>query len=191
MTRLAYPPSQRIEQLRLPYRDPLFRPQHLCLVFLQFRRDEPFGSGERLAPLVVRRHLREVGARHLDVVAEHAVVADLERPDAGPLALARLQRGDVLFATVAHVAQLVQLRVEPRPNRVPLGGLRRRTVHQCAGQLRRQICQHIKVVRRPLEQSSPFPAGYRIQGGGNLGQQPHGIPQTAQLPRRGPAHRGA
>ena len=49
-------------------------------------------------------------AGHLDEVAEHVVVADLERGDAGLVAIARFERGDQAAAGVAQRAQLVERR---------------------------------------------------------------------------------
>ena len=49
-----------------------------------------------------RRHpLLAVLRRHLDEVAEHVVVPDLERLDAGLVAVTRLQRGDDAAGLVA------------------------------------------------------------------------------------------
>ena len=63
----------------------------------------------RLLAAVVGRHRREVRARDLDVVAEHAVELDLQRRDAGALALARLDGGDAAAPAGRDVAQLVEL----------------------------------------------------------------------------------
>src|ERR1019366_6399875 len=50
-----------------------------------------------------------IGAGDFDVVAEDVVEAYLERGDAGALALAGLDLGDVLLAVLAEVAELVEL----------------------------------------------------------------------------------
>src|SRR5207247_1720079 len=81
---------QRFDQLPLPRRNPLLRPQHLRLVLLQLRRHVALSAGESLAPLVIRRDSRLVGVRDLDVIAEYLVEPDLERRDTGALALPRL-----------------------------------------------------------------------------------------------------
>ena len=54
----------------------------------------------------------QVRLRDLDVVAEHAVEADLERVDAGARALALLHLGDHLAARSADRLQLVERRVD-------------------------------------------------------------------------------
>ena len=55
-----------------------------------------------------------VGFGDLDVVAEDVVEADLERLDAGALALAGFDLGDVLPAVLAEVAQFVEFGVDSR-----------------------------------------------------------------------------
>ena len=69
--------------------------ERICLLELaQLGRHEALGVGDRLLAPVVGGHRREVRARDLDVVAEHAVELHLQRRDAGALALARLDGGD-------------------------------------------------------------------------------------------------
>ena len=94
--RLAHRRAERAEQLGLAHGHPLLGAEHPRLVVLELRRDVPLGAGERLPPLVVGGHLGGVGVGDLEVVAEHLVEADLERRDPGALALALLERGDVL-----------------------------------------------------------------------------------------------
>ena len=71
--------AQRLEQLDFALDDPLVGAEHLLFVLLQRRRDEALAAGDGLLAVVVGRHAGEVRLRDLDVVAEHAVVADLER----------------------------------------------------------------------------------------------------------------
>ncbi len=54
----------------------------------------------------------QVGLADLYVKAEDIVELDLERVDAGALALALLDLGDVVFAVAADVAEFVELRIE-------------------------------------------------------------------------------
>ncbi len=58
--------------------------------------------------MVVVRHPVGVAAADLDVVAVHAVVADLERADAGALALALFQIEQEAVAVLGQVAQFVE-----------------------------------------------------------------------------------
>ena len=75
---------------------------------VQFGRIEADHAGERLAmgEAAVGRH-QPVGVpgRHFDVIAEHRIVPDLERADAGRVAIARLERGDGAAAVRGGVAQ--------------------------------------------------------------------------------------
>src|SRR3546814_4647699 len=48
---------------------------------------------------------------HLDMIAEHAIMPDFERGDAGLLAIFRLQRGDGAAAVPGEATQFVQRRV--------------------------------------------------------------------------------
>ncbi len=100
-----------LEQGVFQLADLLLGPQHLLLVFLQLRRDEALGVGERLVADIVLRDVREVRLGDLDVVAEDLVVADLERADAGALPLALLDARDPALAFGADGAQFVKLGV--------------------------------------------------------------------------------
>ena len=104
--------AQLLEELDLALEDPFVGAEHLLFVFFQRRRDEPLAAGDRLLAVIVGRNGVQVRLRDLDVVAEHAVVAHLQRVDAGARALALFELGDHLFARSADAAQVVELRVE-------------------------------------------------------------------------------
>ena len=63
-----------------------------------------------------------------DMIAEHGVVADLERGDAGRLAVARFKRGDGAAAVAADVAQRVERGVIAFGDIAALGRVERRGV---------------------------------------------------------------
>ncbi len=109
--RLAHAIAQRLEQLAFAGLDALGGTQHARLVLLELRRDVALFSGERLPPLVLGRNEMLVGVGDRDVVAEHLVVADLERLDAGARALGGLDLGNGVLAAVAKAAELVELRI--------------------------------------------------------------------------------
>jgi hypothetical protein len=94
--------AQRLEELALARLDPLGRRQHTLLVLLESRRDVTLPVGERLPALVVSRYEVAVGVADLDVVAEDAVEADLERLDPGALALLPLDVRDRVPASIAQ-----------------------------------------------------------------------------------------
>src|SRR5207244_12644326 len=91
-------PHHPPEDLELAREAPLARAEHVLLVLLERRRDEALAAGNRLLAVIVGRHRAQVRLRHLDVVAEDAVVADLERRDAGSRALALFHLRDHLLA---------------------------------------------------------------------------------------------
>src|SRR5262245_43670554 len=99
MTR--HPLDQTREELGLKRPQSLFRPEYFRLVFFELRRDEALAAGDRLLARVVARHELEVRVGDLDVVAEHLVVAHLERCDPRASALACFEGGDPALAVVA------------------------------------------------------------------------------------------
>jgi len=56
-----------------------------------------------------RRHFIPMGRRDLDEIAEHVVMADLERRDANLVLDPRLQLGDMPFGLVAKATMLIEL----------------------------------------------------------------------------------
>ena len=83
----------------------------------KLERREAHDVGERLAMdegLGVRRLGQGAGIRggDLDEIAEHIVVAHLQRFDAGGVGVGALQAGDDLAAAVAEAAVLIEIPVE-------------------------------------------------------------------------------
>ena len=122
--------AQRLEELELALDAALVGAEHLLLVLLERRRDEALAAGDRLLADVVVGHRVQVRLRDLDVVAEDAVEAHLERLDAGARALGGFELGDDLLARAADPAQLVELGVDAVANRVAVAGQRRRLVDE-------------------------------------------------------------
>ena len=89
---LLDPIAQLCEKAVLERNDLLLRAEDLRLELFEFLGDEPLRIREGLFPNVVRRYAVAAAVAHLDVVAEHLVVADFERLDtrAIPLALLHL-----------------------------------------------------------------------------------------------------
>ena len=102
--------AQLGEEAVLQLADALARAGELGLQLLQLGREIALVGDQRLLAYVLRRQLHGPGGvRHVDVIAENLVVADLELLYPGALALARFQLGDELRAVVADVAQAVHL----------------------------------------------------------------------------------
>ncbi len=106
---------QRVEQVvverLLAGQRPLAGGQHPVLETLELGRDVALRALEGLTSRVVLGDARVVRAAELDVVAVHAVVADLECGDPGALALACLEVHEELVGVLRQRAQLVELGV--------------------------------------------------------------------------------
>ena len=101
----------------------VLRGKGLVLEGLEFRRDETFGILERLAALVVGRHLVELAGGDLDVETVHAVVLHAQVGDAGTLALTRFQRQQEFGAVGLDAAQLVQIGIETVGNHAAIADI--------------------------------------------------------------------
>ena len=108
--------------------DLVFGVEHFALVVLQLGRGEALGVDQGLLALVVGGREVLIGAGDFDVVAEDVVEADLERGDAGALALAGFDLGDVLLAVLAEVAEFVELGVIAGADGAAIGEVERRLV---------------------------------------------------------------
>ena len=74
----------------------------------EFGGDVALGADEGLFADPVGGHFVLEGVAHFEVVAEHVVVADFQRADAGGVALALLDVEQDLFAAVEGVAEGVE-----------------------------------------------------------------------------------
>jgi hypothetical protein len=117
---VAHAPSRLVEDFPEDFIFPgiplLFRGEHLRFVLLQFLGDKPLGVRQSLPAQVPGGDQREIGLGHLDIISENPVVADLERGNARGQPFAAFQFRDPFFPVRGHVAQTVQVRVEPRPD---------------------------------------------------------------------------
>ena len=175
---------------------PLLGAEDPRLVLLELRRHVALGGGQGLPPLVVGGDLGRVGVGDLQVVAEHLVEADLERGNAGALALTLLERGDVLPAAVAERAQVVELAVEARADHATIAEGGRRTILEAAPELGGEIGEQIELVHRIGQGGRRTAVGQRRRGEraepfGHVGQAKKGVAQRAELAGSGPPGRGA
>src|SRR5205823_13727271 len=104
----------------------LFRADDFLFELFQIGRDEALRVDERLFADVVGRNFSEVRFRHFDVIAEDGVVANLERGDAGALALARFDLHQNRLRIAGDGAQLVELAIDATPNRAAVADRWRR-----------------------------------------------------------------
>src|SRR5262245_65694724 len=90
---MRHTPLQLAQDLQLTIDSVLERVEDDRLLLFQLRREIALCAGERLLADVVVGNQLDVGVADLDVIAEDAVVADLQALDAGSLALDLLERG--------------------------------------------------------------------------------------------------
>eukprot|EP01136_Pigoraptor_vietnamica_P023031 Opistho-1_new@6302 len=103
--------------------------RHLDRDLMQFGRVEADHARQRLAmgeAAVGAHQIVGMLGRDLDMIAEHAVMLDLERGDAGALLIVGLQRGDGAAATGARVTQIVERGIVPLGDIAAIGGIDRR-----------------------------------------------------------------
>src|SRR5262245_66543685 len=93
------------EDLGFEFQNPLFRAEHLRLVFLEFGCRVPLRIDKSLFALVIGRDAIFIGVADLDEISEDVVEFDLERRDARAPALTSLDGGDVTLAAASQAAQ--------------------------------------------------------------------------------------
>ncbi len=103
--------EQRFVQRALAHQRTFARGQHLVLERFQLFGDVAFGAFQRLPARVVRWRLVGLAFADFDVVAVHAVVADLERGDARGGFLAFFQIDEELVRVGRQRTQLVEFGV--------------------------------------------------------------------------------
>ena len=109
------------EELLLEGENLLVGTQNLLLVLLELLGNVALCLCQRLLAHPLGRHAVLEGVAHLEVVAEHIVVAHLERGDARLLNLALLNLHEILLAVVRYVAQVVELGAVASGYHVALG----------------------------------------------------------------------
>ena len=128
----GYPGGQRLEDFEFAGQRLVGGGGELLFEFGQDNRGVAARAGKGLAmnEAVVAGYRRFVGRRHLDEIAEHVVVADLQRGDAGFVDISLLQIGDQTPAAVAKLAEFVELRVVPRRHEAAVTGEQRKVGSQ-------------------------------------------------------------
>ena len=120
------------EETGLEHQNLLVGTHNLLLVLLQFLGDVALGVGKRLLAYPLLRHLVLIRVAHLKIVAEHVVVAHLQRLYAGLLRLLLLNLQQIVATAARDGAQLVKLRREARSNHAALSHKLRRILLQFA-----------------------------------------------------------
>ena len=89
--------------------DPFLRAENFGLEFLQFLRDISFGVDKRLLANVISGNAARATFADFDIVAENAIVADLERANSGArffFLLKILQKSAVIGGKAAQIVQI-------------------------------------------------------------------------------------
>ena len=171
--------GQRFEMRQLGGDGVNARLRHAARRLVQIRRVEADDPRERLAVGKARFGCHQrIGMfrRHLDMIAEHAVVADLERGDAGAVAILRLQRGNRLAPVARGFAQRVERMIIALGDIAALRRIDRRRFDQRAGQLVDERAMTVESRQQPREQRRQ--AGTLRQA---LAQQPRAAQRIAKL----------
>src|SRR5262249_55861129 len=115
--------------------------------------------------------------------AERRVVANLERRDARPLTLRRLEAGEPALAVARRLAEGVDLGVAPRANEAGNARVRWRRVDQRGGDLGRDLGQRIERACQALEERRLDPG----QSGDGLAHTAERAAEVRQVARAGAA----
>ena len=124
---------------------------HLQRDLVKFGRVEADRARHCLAmgKAAVGLHQRIAETRgHFDMIAEHAVMADLQRGDAGTVTEFGLERGDRPPAACARIAQVIERCVIPRCDIAAVRGVDRRARDKRA---RQQVDQRAVTAQRGRE----------------------------------------
>ena len=116
--------------------------------------------------------------RNFDIVAEHAVIADAQVPDAGCFFFARLNGGEHAGAAVLNFAELIELLVCAGANHTALAQNKRRLVDNRLFNERFQILQGIELRINFLQQGRR----QRMQPVVNRRKRRRALRQTDQIP---------
>ena len=142
---VADAPEHVTEEVVFQRFDPLAGRGNVVLQLFELRREVPLAVYQRLLAYVFLRQLgRAGGVRHVDIIPEHLVVADLELFDAGALLFARLQLRDAFRAVVADAAQAVYLLAVAGAEDAALAHGERRLVTDGAAQQPAEIFQRLR-----------------------------------------------
>ena len=189
---LPHPGGHRVpqlaEQLVLQGGDAGLGGENLVLQVLELGGDEPLTADQGLLADVVLGHQVVVGLGHLDVVAEHLIIPDLQALDAGALLLPALQSNHHIRPVGEDVPQVVHLLVVAGADEVALSDGEGEAVvvvlvpdGPINGLL--QVLQAQHAVLDALH----GPAGQSLQLGGQGGEHPQALGQGLHVPGIGGA----
>jgi hypothetical protein len=162
----------------------------MLLVLLERWRYVPLCARQSLSSLIIGWHEVDVAVRHLDEVAEHLVVSDLERGDSGSCALFGLNFRNSVFAPVAQRSPLVQGSVDSVTDAWLVSDRDWWPINEHAPDFLTEVVAGIPERDVPSECSFALGQCCRLcslQRGLNQWQACHRIPKGSQLSRRSAA----
>ena len=121
--------THRGKHLILESGQAFLRTEHGALELFQLLGDIALAVRKRLLTNVVLRNRLRIGAADLDIIAEHAVVADFQLANAGTLAFRLLDFGNFTLTAGRKVAQTVNLLVEALADHAAFPKKNRRLIH--------------------------------------------------------------
>ena len=182
------PFGEPLEQRRFKVLNTFLRVEDRRLVFLELGGDVALRPRQRLPPDVVVGDFGLVRPPNFDVVAEDPVVADLERLDAGALALLALQRRQVRARAGRDPTQSVELLVEAGAQHAAVAQRRRRIVDDGLGDGVRHVGTGVEARQQAVD---PAALAFLAAGlGEQRGEIRHRFEPSAHrrhVPWRGPA----
>ena len=179
--------AEVVQDLELASRDPLLGAEHDRFLFLQLGGDVALATGQCLLAGVLIRQAHRVGVADLDVVTEDLVESDLERADACPPTLRRLELCDPLPRAARGVGDRIEVGVVTGADRTALPSGRRRVIDQGSRQCSRQLRRRVHLTRQ-LSRHQGGAAAERFLDGGDRLERPA---ERYQLPGGGVTLRGS
>ena len=125
----------------------------------------PFAGRERLLADIAVRDQIQLALCDLDIIAEHAVIAHAQIPDAGLFLFAGLDLREHPLAAGLDGAQLVELFVCTVTDEPALAQQERRIVHDGRVDLLLEICQRVKLLKKRLQIRRAHPGQPLLDGG--------------------------
>ena len=155
---------QRDKQVIFQRDDAVFRCQNGAFQFFEFFRDVPFAGRERLLADIAVRDQIQLALCDLDIIAEHAVIAHAQVPDAGLFLFAGLDLREHSLAAGLDGAQLVEFFVRAVADQAAFAQQKRRIVHDGRVDLLLEICQRVKLLKKRLQIRRAHPGQPLLDG---------------------------
>ena len=156
---------QRHEQVIFQCDNAVLGRQNGAFQLLEFFRDVPFAGRERLLADIAVRDQIQLALCDLDIIAEHAVIAHAQVPDAGLFLFTGLDLREHALAAGLDGAQLVELFVRAVADEAAFAQQKRRIVYDGRVDLLLEICQRVKLLKKRLQIRRAHPGQPLLDGG--------------------------